>query len=1540
MPENNKFNTPPQGYQRPQAASVFAELLQEENAPHGPLASDLKSALYVCAATKHYTFEEAVSDRKMLLLGMMLASVGFEGDTSSITHEDVMKVLQELLDCGALEYVGSGAGFVAPHFKTDSVGKVRCVIVSHTDSFVNGSTTELRFSDNFGEYPLYSKFLVVPGDEVSVVINHCTGLAYVKAITNKRAMLIGEASYNNEIYFRERGFNAFDVRLTKDGIPFKSGDLVVTEIVGRKGSNILIVRAREVIQNTGALNSFIFKAVLDHNLPNTWPEAVQYQVKSIPEKVEESETKGRIDLRNIPLVTIDGEDARDFDDAVYCQKEDDKFHLIVAIADVSYYVRSGSAIDNEALARCTSVYFPYYVIPMLPVELSNGICSLNPNVDRLCMVCDMIINQKGNIERYGFYPAVMKSHARLTYTEAHHMITEGEAIKSEHKQCVPWIKNLYEVYQALRKARDARGVFEFESTEVHFLFDQNWKISGMEPDDHNEAHELIEECMIAANICAATFVKTNKYDSLYRIHDRPDPERLEKLRAILSRYGIDLRGGDNPTPRDFRLVSEQVEKLPEGVHQIIALQMLRSMMKACYSPDNIGHFGLALENYSHFTSPIRRYPDLQIHRVIKFILEKQKKRSWGKIGSRFYSHEELVNLGIKCSDREVAAADAEYDVSNSLKCEYVKNFLNEVVQGTVSTVDKWGVFVTLNDFFIDGRIKPYNAYFYIDADRHCFSDSSGKTCYVGDQILVRIVNVNSMARMIELQPVSNKRKADNSFDLKGRMESLKSQAVSDPQPNNEDKALFFSKLADISLGKQADSTDNITRPQRDYSIASELDLSTAKHMGETAMGKALAAAQEQAQEQEEQAQAQAQADSSVTDAKPATKAAKKSKKAAAKTTDEASAAAAQSTSTEASVPNEEKKPKAKAKSKSKQSTAAAAQHVSPTVEKLLDEAPSNIDADLTGSKYPKTDKKKPKATKAIAADTQVAVSAVTNEEAASEDKSSASVEVKAETKVKAKAKAKGTKSNAKSVQEAELPQTQTHQGAEPQDNPAEGTEMTTNSPEILDAKVKAKDADGDEVKSAPKVKASATKAAAKKAPAKKAAAKAEPAAADKPAADKPAADKPAAETKAPAKKAAAKKATAKAEPAAADKPAADKPAAEAKAPAKKAAAKKATAKAEPAAADKQAAETKAPAKKAAAKKSTAKAEPAAADKPAAEANTPAKKAAAKKATAKAEPAAAADKPAAEAKTPAKKAAAKKATAKAEPAAAADKPAAEAKTPAKKAAAKKATAKAEPAAAADKPAAEAKAPAKKAAAKKATAKAEPAAAADKPAAEAKAPAKKATAKKATAKTEPAVADKPAAEAKAPAKKAAAKKTAAKAEPAAADKPAAEAKAPAKKAAAKKTAAKAEPAAADKPAAEAKAPAKKAAAKKTTAKAEPAAADKPAAEAKAPAKKAAAKKTAAKAEPATADKPAAEAKAPAKKAAAKKTTAKAEPAAAEKPAAEAKAPAKKAAAKKATAKAEPAAAEAPAAEAKAPAKKAPAKKAAAKKTAAKKTGTKAE
>ena len=609
------------------------------------------------------------------------------------------------------------------------------------------------------------------------------------------------------------------------------------------------VRASGAMQNKGTLERFICQAVGKYNLPHKWPEAVQYQVKSLPDKVEESDTKGRVDLRNIPLVTIDSEDTPDLNAAVFCQKEDDKFHLIVAIADVSYYARSGSAIDNEALERCTSVHFPHYVIPMLPAELSNGLCSLIPNVDRLCMVCDMIINQKGNIECYGFYPAVIQSHARLTYTEAHHMITEGEAINSEHIHCVSWIKNLYEAYQALRRASDARGVVKFGSTVVHFLFDQNGQITGMEPDDHNEAHELIEECMIAANICAATFVKTNNCDSLYRIQDRPTPKCLGELRTILSRYGIAIPSGDNPTPRDFRLVSAQVDKLPEGVHQIIALQMLRSMRHACYSPDNIGHFGLALENYAHCTSPIRRYPDLQIQRVIKFILEKQKKRSWGEIGSHFYSHNELVNLGLTCSEHEVTAADAEYHVSNSLKCEYVKNFLNEVVQGTVSTVNRGGMFVTLNDFIIDGRIEPYNAVFHTDIERHCFS-LSGKTYYVGDQIAVRIVDVNSdmnsAAFGIKLQLTNAQasnvgeelltlEQSDTpsqlNYGIVSKMNLLTAKPANDTTDNIAQTQLDSEPTSKTYLPPATpvnSTTDNIAQPQHDSEPTSKDDLLPAK----------------------------------------------------------------------------------------------------------------------------------------------------------------------------------------------------------------------------------------------------------------------------------------------------------------------------------------------------------------------------------------------------------------------------------------------------------------------------------------------------------------------------------------------------------------------------------------------------------------------------------------------------------------------------------------------------------------------------------------
>ena len=806
----------------PQAGQVFAQLLEPKKAPKGDLQTDFKTALYLCAATKHYTFEEVLSQRKLDILSFMLSSVGFKGSTSNIGIEQYLDTIQELLDDGAIEYIGEGAGFVASAFKKVSQGKVSCARSNiYAPPGMQGS--ELRFTDEEGNvYPLFSKYLTIPGDVVKVVINTFLGAAYVVSFVKMRASLMGDMPENSEqIFFREKGFNAYDIRVTKDHT-ITPGSLVVAEIISRKSPNILIVKAQELKGDRGVLDNFIVKAILEHDIASAWPDTVKRSIKNIPKTVNHDELKGRVDLRNLPLVTIDGEDARDFDDAVYCTIEDNKYHLYVAIADVSYYVRTGSAIDAEALERTTSVYFPYFVVPMLPEELSNGICSLNPNVDRLCMVCDMIISKAGKIESYDFYPAVMNSHARLTYTEVHTMITEGKAIYPEHEQCLPWIDNLYKVYQALSKASDNRGVFKFESTEVHFLFDEHWKVKGMEPDETTEANQLIEECMIAANVCAATFVKENGFQTLYRIHDVPSEEKLDRLRAILSLHGIDLPNGYEPTPQDFRKVSDQVSKLPEGVHQVIALQLLRSMSKAQYSPDNIGHFGLALQNYSHFTSPIRRYPDLQIHRVIKYILEKKQKRDWGKIGSQQYSHDALVKLGTACTKNEIQAANAEYDVDNSLKCEYLKNFINEVVDGTVSAITDRGIFITLNDFFIDGMIK--DIYTVDHGNIKGFSIGSRKVYHEGDQIKVRIAAVKSEARLIDLLPVVNPRKKDVSFDIQEAKAYLKQQASSDLKASNEIKTKFLDSISHFTRGVAADNDNTATRAHLDYSIKSSLNI--------------------------------------------------------------------------------------------------------------------------------------------------------------------------------------------------------------------------------------------------------------------------------------------------------------------------------------------------------------------------------------------------------------------------------------------------------------------------------------------------------------------------------------------------------------------------------------------------------------------------------------------------------------------------------------------------------------------------------------------
>ena len=1349
----------------PQAGQVFAQLLEPKKAPKGDLQTDFKTALYLCAATKHYTFEEVLSQRKLDILSFMLSSVGFKGSTSNIGIEQYLDTIQELLDDGAIEYIGEGAGFVASAFKKVSQGKVSCARSNiYAPPGMQGS--ELRFTDEEGNvYPLFSKYLTIPGDVVKVVINTFLGAAYVVSFVKMRASLMGDMPENSEqIFFREKGFNAYDIRVTKDHT-ITPGSLVVAEIISRKSPNILIVKAQELKGDRGVLDNFIVKAILEHDIASAWPDTVKRSIKNIPKTVNHDELKGRVDLRNLPLVTIDGEDARDFDDAVYCTIEDNKYHLYVAIADVSYYVRTGSAIDAEALERTTSVYFPYFVVPMLPEELSNGICSLNPNVDRLCMVCDMIISKAGKIESYDFYPAVMNSHARLTYTEVHTMITEGKAIYPEHEQCLPWIDNLYKVYQALSKASDNRGVFKFESTEVHFLFDEHWKVKGMEPDETTEANQLIEECMIAANVCAATFVKENGFQTLYRIHDVPSEEKLDRLRAILSLHGIDLPNGYEPTPQDFRKVSDQVSKLPEGVHQVIALQLLRSMSKAQYSPDNIGHFGLALQNYSHFTSPIRRYPDLQIHRVIKYILEKKQKRDWGKIGSQQYSHDALVKLGTACTKNEIQAANAEYDVDNSLKCEYLKNFINEVVDGTVSAITDRGIFITLNDFFIDGMIK--DIYTVDHGNIKGFSIGSRKVYHEGDQIKVRIAAVKSEARLIDLLPVVNPRKKDVSFDIQEAKAYLKQQASSDLKASNEIKTKFLDSISHFTRGVAADNDNTATRAHLDYSIKSSLNID------------------DDMEAINEKPASSKKADSSVPNATKSSSKKAPAKKAAAKTATKATAKA----ETKADAKAEAKASSKSAKETKEPSKAVVSEDVSGgTVITVKRKSSSKGTKKTTVIALENDAKSKAKKEEIdpLLIDTASRIDADLGSDNKIKSTKSAKSDKTSAPKV-TKSGSKGSKSNAKSKQVLDDEEVLPVDSGSLTDNLTLAKEVKLAKPQTKTAKSKAKSAPQvDEVKDQadPKV---AAKPAAKSTSKAKASAKAKEVdtkastkvKAESPAEVKEAAAKTSAKkasTKAPAKAAPKSKAKAKAEvePAVESKvePKAEPAKAPAKSTAKKAAPAKAATKASPAkaatAASAKAAPAKATATKSAAKTAAKSAATAEAKSKVEEvkeevAKAPAKapaKAAAKKTTkapakaaAKKEPAVAETpavvEPAAKAKAPAKatatKSAAKiassaKTSAKSEVKEEAKAPA---KAPAKAAAKKATTAKKDPAKSevaevkATKAKAEPKAPAKstakaatKSVAKKATTTASKAAEAKAPA---KAPAKKAAAKKAPAKS---------------------------------------------------------------------------------------------------------------------------------------------------------------------------------------------------------------
>jgi len=515
----------------------------------------------------------------------------------------------------------------------------------------------------------------------------------------------------------------------------KAGQVVMVEIIEQPNRHSKpIGRIVEVLGNYADPGMEIEIALRKHDLPFEFSPKVLEETKLLPDKVRKSEWTGRKDIRNLPLVTIDGETARDFDDAVFAEKKGRGWRLVVAIADVSHYVRPGMALDKEAMERGNSVYFPRRVIPMLPEKLSNGLCSLNPDVERLAMVCDMDINSSGVIKGYTFYPAVFQSKARLTYNQVWDWLSgKTQAASEVHRALQPQLQALNALFQILLTARHKRGAIDFETIETMMLFNDQGKIDNIVPVHRNDAHRLIEECMLAANVCASAFLEENKQACLYRIHEGPTPEKLEGLRSFLKEFGLGLPGGDSPTAKDYGVLLEKIKPRPDA--QLLQTVMLRSLRQAMYSPDNVGHFGLSYEHYTHFTSPIRRYPDLLVHRSIKAVLE----------GTR-YAPGKWDEIGLHCSMTERRADEATRDVNNWLKCFYMRDRIGEEFAGTIAAVVPFGVFVALDSVYVEGLVHVSELgedYFQYDNTKHqMLGERSGQRYRLGDRLQVKLVRAD------------------------------------------------------------------------------------------------------------------------------------------------------------------------------------------------------------------------------------------------------------------------------------------------------------------------------------------------------------------------------------------------------------------------------------------------------------------------------------------------------------------------------------------------------------------------------------------------------------------------------------------------------------------------------------------------------------------------------------------------------------------------------------------------------------------------------
>ena len=527
----------------------------------------------------------------------------------------------------------------------------------------------------------------------------------------------------------------------------KPGQIVVAEILDYPTHNEQPTgRIVQVIGSPDQKGIATDIAIQSHAIPTRWPKSVRDQVIKYGTDVPAAAKKGRVDLRGTNLVTIDGADARDFDDAVFCEPSGKGWRLLVAIADVAHYVDVKSPLDQEATKRGTSVYFPDRVVPMLPEELSNGLCSLNPKVDRLCMVCDMQVSSEGKVTGSTFVEAVMRSKARMTYSQvAAFLDGDHKAIPKDAQEAV---SNLHSLYKAFAKARGRRGALELDLPQIKFELNRDGEIDRIRSVARNDAHKLIEECMIAANVQAANFLKKNRIQGLYRVHPKPDPDRFEELRLYLLSLDLKVPHPDHVEPRQFNNLLKKVKDRPDSA--AISMQMLRSLTHAEYTPENIGHFGLALESYAHFTSPIRRYPDLLVHRAIRHIIR------GGKPGRYDYDRETMVRLGAITSAHERRAEEATRDVEAWLKCQYMIDRQGETYDGVVTGVTNFGLFVQLNEFMIDGLVHvtslPNDYYHFDSGRRQMVGERSGRSFGLGESMRVLVHSVDMETRRIDFRP--------------------------------------------------------------------------------------------------------------------------------------------------------------------------------------------------------------------------------------------------------------------------------------------------------------------------------------------------------------------------------------------------------------------------------------------------------------------------------------------------------------------------------------------------------------------------------------------------------------------------------------------------------------------------------------------------------------------------------------------------------------------------------------------------------------------